>query len=58
MSDTLPKHAALNRRIQTHIGQQLYGIYNDLVAEGIPRRFIELLDRLDEPAREEGSNEL
>ena len=48
--DATPKHAALNRQIQDRIGQQLRAMYNDVVAQGIPDRFSELLKRLDEQA--------
>ncbi|MBV8511758.1 MAG: hypothetical protein JOZ94_14280 [Xanthobacteraceae bacterium] len=46
--DATPKHAALNRQIQDRIGQQLRAMYNDVVAQGIPDRFSELLKKLDE----------
>jgi hypothetical protein len=42
-----PKHAALSRQIQDRIGQQLRAMYNDVVAQGIPDRFTELLKQLD-----------
>jgi hypothetical protein len=48
--DATPKHAALNRQIQDRIGQQLRAMYNDVVAQGIPDRFSELLKKLDEQA--------
>ncbi len=50
--DATPKHAALNRQIQDRIGQQLRAMYNDVVAQGIPDRFTELLKKLDERAQE------
>jgi hypothetical protein len=43
-----PKHAALTRQIQERIGQQLRAMYNDVVSQGIPDRFTDLLKRLDE----------
>jgi hypothetical protein len=46
--DATPKHAALNRQIQDRIGQQLRSMYNDVVSQGIPDRFTELLKKLDE----------
>jgi len=46
--DAIPKHAALNRQIQDRIGQQLRAMYNDVVSQGIPDRFSELLKKLDE----------
>jgi hypothetical protein len=38
---------ALNRDIQTKIGQQLRAIYDDVVDQGVPDRFVELLRSLD-----------
>ncbi|MEZ5889282.1 MAG: NepR family anti-sigma factor [Xanthobacteraceae bacterium] len=37
----------LNRDIQTKIGQQLRAIYDDVVDQGVPDRFVELLRSLD-----------
>jgi hypothetical protein len=54
-----PKHAALSRQIQDRIGQQLRAMYNDVVAQGIPDRFTELLKQLDDrsdESREERDN--
>ena len=45
---------ALNRDIQTKIGQQLRAIYDDVVDQGVPDRFVELLRSLD---RETGKGE-
>jgi hypothetical protein len=39
---------ALNRDIQTKIGQQLRAIYDDVVDQGVPDRFVELLRHLDQ----------
>jgi hypothetical protein len=41
---------ALNREIQTKIGQQLRAIYDDIVDQGVPDRFADLLRNLDSPA--------
>lgn len=38
---------ALNREIQTKIGQQLRAVYDDIVDQGVPDRFVELLRDLD-----------
>jgi hypothetical protein len=38
----------LGRDIQAKIGQQLRAMYDDVVNQGIPERFVELLKRLDE----------
>jgi anti-sigma factor NepR-like protein len=37
----------LGRDIQTKIGQQLRALYDDVVQEGVPDRFTELLRQLD-----------
>jgi hypothetical protein len=44
--------SGLNREIQTKIGQQLRAMYDDVVQEGVPDRFAELLSRLDSPSDE------
>jgi hypothetical protein len=38
---------SLGRDIQTKIGQQLRAMYDDVVSQGVPARFVELLDRLE-----------
>ena len=38
----------LGHDIQAKIGRQLRAIYDDVVNQGIPDRFAELLNRLDE----------
>jgi anti-sigma factor NepR-like protein len=38
----------LGRDVQAKIGNQLRAIYDDVVKEGVPDRFSELLKRLDE----------
>jgi Anti-sigma factor NepR len=37
----------LGRDVQAKIGHQLRAIYDDVVQEGVPDRFVELLKRLD-----------
>jgi hypothetical protein len=39
--------AKLGRDIQAKIGQQLRTMYDDVVKQGVPDRFIELLNQLD-----------
>jgi hypothetical protein len=39
--------ATLGREIQTKIGEQLRAMYDDVVGQGVPDRFVELLRRLD-----------
>jgi hypothetical protein len=38
----------LGRDVQSKIGQQLRAMYDDVVSEGVPDRFTEMLRRLDE----------
>ncbi len=45
--------SGLNREIQSKIGQQLRAMYDDVVQEGVPDRFADLLKRLDKPAGED-----
>ena len=37
----------LGKDIQTRIGQQLRTMYDDVVKQGVPDRFVHLLNRLD-----------
>jgi hypothetical protein len=39
--------AKLGRDIQAKIGQQLRALYDEVVNQGVPDRFAELLNRLD-----------
>ena len=39
----------LSPEIQGKIGQQLRKIYDDMVNQGVPDRFADLLSRLDKP---------
>ncbi len=48
--------SGLNREIQNKIGQQLRAIYDDVVQEGVPERFADLLKQLDK-APAEGKSE-
>jgi hypothetical protein len=40
--------ATLGRDIQGKIGEQLRSYYDDVVSQGVPDRFADLLKRLDE----------
>jgi hypothetical protein len=40
--------ARLGRDVQAKIGQQLRALYDDVVHQGVPKRFADLLSRLDE----------
>jgi hypothetical protein len=53
-SNSVRTGPALNRDIQTKIGQQLRAIYDDVVDQGVPDRFVDLLRNLD---RETGKGE-
>jgi hypothetical protein len=44
--------AKLGRDIQAKIGQQLRALYDDVVNQGVPDRFADLLNRLDRPDKE------
>lgn len=43
-----PKKPPLSPEIQNKIGRQLRAMYSDVVNEGVPDRFAELIRRLDE----------
>jgi hypothetical protein len=45
-----PKQGGLNAEIQSRIGHQLRAMYDDVVRQGVPERFAELIRRLDVPA--------
>jgi hypothetical protein len=41
------RDATLGREIQSKIGDQLRAMYDDVVSQGVPDRFADLLKRLD-----------
>jgi hypothetical protein len=41
--------ARLSTDVQRKIGQQLRAMYDDVVSQGVPSRFSELLSQLDNP---------
>lgn len=43
------KQGGLNAEIQSRIGHQLRAMYDDIVRQGVPDRFVELVRRLDVP---------
>lgn len=43
------KPGSLNSEIQSRIGHQLRAMYDDVVKQGIPERFADLLRQLDGP---------
>jgi hypothetical protein len=44
-SDSRP--AKLSREVQARLGQQLRSMYDDVVNQGVPDRFTELLNRIN-----------
>jgi hypothetical protein len=47
---TSGSHTILNRDIQSKIGDQLRALHDNIVKEGVPDRFLDLLSQLDKPA--------
>jgi hypothetical protein len=43
-------HTVLNRDIQSKIGDQLRALHDNIVKEGVPDRFLDLLSQLDKSA--------
>jgi hypothetical protein len=43
------KQGGLNAEIQSRIGHQLRAMYDDVVRQGVPDRFAELIRQLDSP---------
>lgn len=43
------KPGGLNAEIQSRIGHQLRAMYDDVVRQGVPDRFVELIRKLDVP---------
>lgn len=43
---------SLNSEIQIKIGQKLRAMYDDVVREGVPDRFVDLLRKLEKPPGE------
>ncbi|WP_439924047.1 NepR family anti-sigma factor [Nitrobacter sp. JJSN] len=52
MKDTKPSpgKGGLNAEIQSRIGHQLRAMYDDVVRQGVPDRFAELIRKLDASA--------
>jgi anti-sigma factor NepR-like protein len=46
------KHGGLNAEIQSRIGHQLRAMYDDVVRQGVPDRFAELIRKLDVPGHD------
>ena len=45
----------LGRDIQAQLGDQLRQMYNDVVSQGVPDKFAELLAKLEKPGESEES---
>jgi hypothetical protein len=48
LNPPMQNEAALGRDVQHKIGEQLRAVYDDVVNQGVPDRFAELLKRLDD----------
>lgn len=44
---TQAKPAKLGREVQARLGQQLRAMYDEVLNQGVPDRFAELIDRLE-----------
>jgi Anti-sigma factor NepR len=44
------KQGGLNAEIQSRIGHQLRAMYDDVVRQGVPDRFADLIRKLDVPS--------
>ena len=49
-----PKPAKLSREVQARLGQQLRSLYDDVVNQGVPDRFTELINRLNGNGNKDG----
>ena len=48
------KPAKLGRDVQARLGQQLRAMYDDVVNQGVPDRFNELINRLEGNEKKDG----
>jgi len=49
--------AKLGTDVKAKIGNQLREMYNEVVEQGVPERFVEILQGLDDPNDEGSKNE-
>ena len=49
-----PKPAKLGRDVQARLGQQLRAMYDEVVNQGVPDRFNELINRLNGDDKKDG----
>jgi hypothetical protein len=45
------RSGTLSKDIQSRIGSQLRAMHDDIVRQGVPDRFVDLLARLDNPGK-------
>jgi Anti-sigma factor NepR len=48
------KPAKLGRDVQARLGQQLRSMYDDVVNQGVPDRFNDLINRIDDAGKKDG----
>ena len=48
------KPAKLGREVQARLGQQLRAMYDDVVNQGVPDRFADLINRIDGNGKKDG----
>ena len=48
------KPAKLSREVQARLGQQLRSMYDDVVNQGVPDRFTELLNQINGDGNKDG----
>ena len=46
--ETLQSDPTLGTEVQSKIGEQLRALYDDVISQGVPDRFADLLKRLEE----------
>jgi hypothetical protein len=51
---TNTKPAKLSREVQARLGQQLRSMYDDVVNQGVPDRFADLINRIDGDGNKSG----
>jgi hypothetical protein len=51
---TAAKPAKLSREVQARLGQQLRAMYDDVVSQGVPDRFTELIKRINGNGNKDG----
>jgi hypothetical protein len=49
--------AKLGTEVKAKIGQQLRDLYDDIVGQGVPDRFVQILSALDDPSDDKGSKD-